>query len=119
MSDEPKPIENSAEWAMPEPVFRTSDGHTPKGPPTDEVDTETPDAMNADDHLPVISDADAAATTEEMPAYKPAPVPKPKGGGCFKSFLFILGAIALFAAIIVAALIYFLFYYKPTDSLPF
>lgn len=121
MSDEPNPIEKTDGWQLPEPVYRTSEGHTPKAPPAEEVDTETPDDEFAKTlPAPVLSDEAAAAITEEMPAYQRAPEPpqKPKSG-CFRSAILIVGVIALFALSIVIALIYFLFYFRPADTVTF
>lgn len=52
MSDEPKPKENGTEWSMPEPIFRSSEGHTPKArsyPAADEIDTLSPNADDQED----------------------------------------------------------------------
>ena len=51
MSDEPKPKDNGTEWSMPEPIFRSSEGHTPKArsyPAADDIDTLSPNADDVD-----------------------------------------------------------------------
>ena len=125
MSDEPiiddLPTEDatpsSEKWVMPEPVFRTSDGHTPKSiesdldgedtdPNLDITDKDAADKPGSD-----IPDDVAVAITEEMPVYSP----KAKRG-YFRSFLFIFGMIALLAAAIIAALVYYLSHLRPTDT---
>ena len=122
MSDEPKPDETPAEWSMPEPVFRTTDGRTPKGAAVVDIgneDTTEPGFHDA----PTIKTADLVpSNTEEKPAKgkvkvkaKAAAKPKKKRG-CAKSFLMTVGMIALIVIAIAAALIYFFVYYRPADT---
>ena len=157
MSDEPTPKENGADWKMPEPIFRSSEGHTPKRPPArtdqDEVDTESPDVYYADEvdtlspdffeadteipnvREPVAEEQDISELPTETPdldeqisAEEPREETSPdaptdpsiksetSGGGCLKSMVTIVGVIGLFAAAIVIALVYFLFYFRAADS---
>jgi hypothetical protein len=145
MSDEPKKPDSPDKWTMPEPVFRSTEGHTPAGihatVPADEsttapgfhqaktVETEglppSPDfheAITAEtEGLPAESDFHQAKTveTEGLPsktAKVKASPEKPKKRGCAKTFLFTVGLIGLGLAAMVIALVYFLFYYRPADT---
>lgn len=149
MSDEPiiddLPTEDqtkpSGEWAMPEPTFRSTDGHTPKSAPeaiyTDDMPTEiankddsafaksepktVPSADAGEDPDAVSNEAEAAdadsVETDEYEVVEKAPPPAPKAkGGCAKSFLFIVSMIGLAAVAIIIAVVYFLFYYTPAET---
>ncbi|HRI03518.1 MAG TPA: hypothetical protein PLL77_07215 [Pyrinomonadaceae bacterium] len=148
MSDEQKQPESPETWTMPEPIFRSTEGHTPAGihatVPADESTTapgfhqattlETeglqpePDIHQAKtietEGLPAEPDFHEAKTveTEGLPPatakVKAAPV-KPKKRGCAKTFLFTVGLIGLGIAAVVIALVYFLFYYRPADTVTF
>ena len=122
MSDEPELINKTAdsivvpddEWSMPEPVFRVSEGHTPKRPVAvfegDEHETEAANIDEPAEPQPDISDEIATAITEEMPIYKP------KSRGCAKNFLFIIGLIGAIAAALIILAVYFLFYFRPAET---
>jgi len=135
IDDEPEgEITDTAEWVMPKPVFRSSEGHTPKrAPETDFSDDMPTEIANKDDSAfakPVpASEADTAeieTDTDDDKAGAPAApktstvTPKAaepsKKGGCAKSFLFIVSMIGLAVAGIIIALIYFLFYYRPAET---
>ena len=145
MSDEQKQPDSPETWTMPDPVFRSTEGHTPTGIhatlPADESTTapgfhqattlETeglvpePDLHQAKtietEGLPPEPDFHQAKTveTEGLPSktakVKAAPE-KPKKRGCAKTFLFTVGLIALGIAAVVIALVYFLFYYRPAET---
>ncbi|MEO6051968.1 MAG: hypothetical protein ABIP78_11645 [Pyrinomonadaceae bacterium] len=122
MSDEPEPINKTAdsiivpdgEWSMPEPVFRTSEGNTPKSPVAvfegDEYETEAANTDEPAEPSSDISDEIAIAITDEMPVYKP------KSRGCAKNFLFIIGLIGVIAAALIILAVYFLFYFRPAET---
>ncbi|MEO6654850.1 MAG: hypothetical protein ABIO36_02100 [Pyrinomonadaceae bacterium] len=122
MSDEPELINKTADsisvpdlnWSMPEPVFRTSEGHTPKKPAAvfegDEHETETANTEEPSETPSELSDEIATAITEEMPVYKP------KTGGCAKNLLFIIGLIGAIAAAAIILAVYFLFYFRPAET---
>ena len=134
MSDEPTPkdqttndsAEPSGGWVMPEPVFRSSEGRSPKpltALPADEMDTEMPNLDPLDITLDA-TDEFANAETDEIvappvpdvqPPVPPTTPPKKKGG-CAKNVVFVLGGIGVFAAAAIIALVYFLFYARPADS---
>lgn len=98
-------------WVMPEPIFRSTEGHTPKRSTdlrgAEEVDTLETDVTETDAPAVPFPDGSSLANPVEPPKKK---------GGCFRSLLFIVGTIALFAAAIIIALIYFLFYARPVDT---
>lgn len=120
MSDEPKSDKPNGEWVMPEPVYRSSPGHTPKSAkmadPADEIPTEPgfTDEDNVDTLVPGFVDADDVPTERPIKA-QPVELPKKKRG-CARSFLTMVGVIALAVTGLVIAVIYFLFYYKSADS---
>jgi len=139
MSDEPiiddLPTEDatksSEEWVMPKPVFRTTEGRTPKSAPeaffSDEMPTEIANKDDSAFAKPVSADeADTAEfDTDPDPAVEVAPTGSletpitpsaPQKGGCAKSFLFIVSMIGLAVAAIIIALVYFFFYYRPAET---
>lgn len=98
------------EWVMPEPIFRSTEGHTPKqsmgDPGAEEVDTLETDVEESTPPVPF---------PDTLSPNRAVETPKKKGG-CFRSVLFVVGTIALFAAAVIIALIYFLFYARPVDT---
>ena len=128
MSDETKQTDSPEKWTMPDPVFRSTEGHTPSGIhatiPADES-TTAPGFHQAKTvetaGLPPEPDFHEAITaeTEGLPSkaakVKAAPV-KSKKRGCAKTFLLTVGLIGLGLAAVVIALVYFLFYYRPADT---
>ncbi|CAN5364528.1 hypothetical protein BH10ACI3_BH10ACI3_04180 [soil metagenome] len=127
MSDETKPEEQTGElaapaadgWTMPDPVFRSTEGHTPGNKAAafegDEHETESAnsDDVDLDETLKDINIAPAKAATGENTVRPLAPKKK---GGCAQSFLFILGVVGFGAIAIIAAVVYFLFYYRAAES---
>lgn len=123
MSDEQTPTnqtsENiaipSGEWVMPEPVFRTSEGRTPgSSEPNfegDEHDTESPNDEASDfaATLPDIKPELSEPLEEKAAQQKNA-------GGCFQSILVMFSVVSLSIAAIAIALIYFLFYWRTSDT---
>ena len=118
---------------MPEVVFRTSEGRTPKSLRNaidpDEIDTQSPDSDQIDPDLidtaiPNLDNSaekqpDAPDTRDDPPAntVRAAPVKVLEAKrGCAKSFLFILGLIGFLAAAIIITAIYFLFYFRPPET---
>lgn len=137
MANEPK--SNSGEWQMPEPIFRSSEGRTPKSARhddhADEIDTLSPDFAEADtDEIDVdVPDQDeidtetpntkAGSGTDPAPVYEEQPpertavraAAEKQTGGCAKTMTMILGAIALSVVVIIIVLVYYGFYYQPAD----
>ena len=134
IDDEPEDAVTSADWVMPEPVFRSSEGHTPRRAPEANFSDDMPtEIANKDDSAfarPVpASEADTAEIETdtdddkaEAPAASETSTDTPKAaqpnqkGGCAKSFLFIVSMIGLTVAAVIIALIYFLFYYRPAET---
>lgn len=128
---------------MPEPVFRSSEGRTPKPArgldaadeidtlspefseadtdeidiDQDEVDTETPESRVEVAAEPEAAVAEPSEIYEEKPPERNAvrPAAQKQAGGCAKTISMILAAIALSVVAVLIVLIYFGFYYQPTD----
>lgn len=134
MSNEPK--SKNGEWSMPEPVFRTSPGHTPRSAlhdEADDIDTASPDFTEADtdefDTEPVsqdeidtetpesAKDEDSSAETPASPqnSVRPAAAKK-QAGGCLKTFGLVAGMIAFSVIALIAVIVYFLVFYRPADT---
>lgn len=120
MSDEPQSDKPNGEWVMPEPVYRSSPGRTPKSAnmadPADEIPTEPgfSDEDNIDTLAPGFVDADDVPT--ERPIRAQAEPPRKKKRGCAQSLLTVVGVIALALIGVVIAVVYFLFYYRSADN---
>jgi hypothetical protein len=132
MSDEPTPKDQKPTdaapaiggWVMPEPVFRSSEGHTPKSASIggqEEVDTDVP-ALDPMDITLDASDELANAETDEIAAPVPAAIAPPQASnksGCAKNVVVILSVIGFIAAAVVVAVVYYLFYFRPADTSTF
>lgn len=114
MSDEAKkPGENGGEWQMPEPVFRSSEGHTPRAIadddfPTDpgfddEAPTETANRPDSDDHVQTVRPKEKTRVRHQ----------KKKKHGCLKSVALTIIVLVTSVALIVGTVIYFIFYSGP------
>ncbi len=125
MSDEPG-SKNDGEWRMPDPVFRSSDGFDPREKlKEDDIPTESPDRAETDEMDIEFSsdaqstDAEPVVPREEPPAagsIQPDAPPAHQGGGCFQT-VGIIGSIAAIAVVLViAGLVYFLFFYQPAQT---
>lgn len=130
MSDEPNKEKDTGEkWVMPDPIFRSSDGHTPKTAaldPQKDVPTEPGfDGEDAEVNVIVspsgispsgeVSDSDSPAQSVHA-STKTRVRHHKKKGGCAKALGLIAGAVALSAIAILIVLFYFLFYFRPTDQ---
>ena len=121
--DNKKPDENAGSWAMPEPVFRSTEGYTPRSAisgaqddiPTepgfsdeDDVPTEAPRGQSEDDddapHQSV-----RASTKIRVRHHK-------KRSGCAKVFGVVAGALALTLTTILMVLVYLLYFYRPAET---
>lgn len=127
---------------MPEPIFRSSEGHTPKSAnnvvdpddvdtaspdffeaDTDEIETDTPE-LNQDEIDTETPERNEAETTEStLPPAKPGATvraapekPKQTVGGCAKSVLMMFGIAAAVVIGIVAVAIYYLLFYTPQNT---
>jgi hypothetical protein len=120
MSDEPEPNQVNTDddrmadaWRMPKPVFRSSEGTTPKNvrPADDPADLHETPTLDDDE------------TEVEVPGKEPSPkpmgiraaAPKPRKGGCALSVFAITTLVALAAGGVVIALIYWFYLSPPPD----
>ncbi|MBK6725022.1 MAG: hypothetical protein IPG58_17685 [Acidobacteria bacterium] len=124
MSDEAKKDQAAGgEWTMPEPVFRSTEGYTPKTAvhsAQDEIPTEPgfSEVETEEDILVTVvvaSDDDKGGQAVRASTKTRIRHPK-KRSGCAKTFGLIAGAIALSIFAIIAAVVYFLVFYKPADT---
>jgi len=108
MSDEPTAKDQTPGWSMPEPVFRTSEGRTPKAVKPeidhDDIHTEIPDLdeVQTGNQQP---DAPSATPANTVRATS-AKVAKPKSGR-FNGVWIIVSILGVLA--VAAAVVYFLF----------
>ena len=125
--DEAPPIKPAEQWVMPEPVFRRSDGYTPRVMVGNEDPTITPDSVTTLEvdserdqaHLDASADASAIAeqpnfVTDE-PTTAPAgsiAAPVKKKGGFLRILLIILGLALVIGGLIVAGVLGVLWYYS-------
>lgn len=125
MSDETKkPAQEDGGWVMPEPIFRSSEGHTPRTAqfgPQDDIPTEPGFSDETTDEtieIPVVSEepdveephqAVRATTKTKIRHHK-------KRSGCAKVFGLIAGAVAVALTSIFLVLVYFLYFYRPAET---
>lgn len=119
MSDEQENKEpDSKPWIMPEPIFQSSEGYTPKsalvrdafGGPSEH---ETEDALSEstdtiDDLSPPMKDVPDALSSKPQ-----------KGRGCANVLISVIGVIAAIILVVLIVLVYFLFWYLPQDNTTF
>lgn len=123
MSDEPKSKDGG--WKAPEPVFRSTEGRTPRTANSyidaDDIDTAAPDFREVDtdefdtDPAPVAK-AEMGGAVAAKPTVRPTPAPQPTSGGCFSTLLAMFGVATLFFAVLVAVAVYFLLFYTPPST---
>lgn len=127
--DNKKPDENAGSWAMPEPVFRSTEGYTPRSAMSgaqDDIPTE-PGFSDEDDEPTAIpnaaaSDSDIEGEGDDSPHQSVRATTKvrvrhhKKRSGCAKVFGVIAGALALTLTTIVMVLVYFLYFYRPAET---
>lgn len=110
MSDEAKKPGETGEWQMPEPVFRSSEGHTPRAM----VDDDFPTDPGFDDEAPTET-ADKPETEIQSQGVRPSSKTKvrhqkKKKRGCLKSFALTVVVLVLSVLLIVFSVIYYFFY---------
>lgn len=125
MSDEANNGKDAAEeWVMPAPIFRSSEGYTPKTAsldPQEDVPTE-PGLGGEDTDDEIVVSPSEEVKGGETPAQSVHASTKirirhhKKKGGCAKVFGVIAGTIALSIFAIIAAVVYFLVFYKSADT---
>ncbi len=118
--DDPAPdeIKSPVEWVMPEPVFRSSKGRTPKSGTAEAAD-DALDLMDTDPNMgsgiEPEEDISGEKTIEIVGGAKAKVQPK---RGCLSKFLYLILGIVLLAAAAIFAIIYFFYYaVKSTDGL--
>ena len=125
MSDEAKKEAAGGEWTMPEPVFRSTEGYTPKSAvhsAQDEIPTEPGFSDDETEEAIALPDAPDETSDEEKGGQAVRASTKTrirhskKRSGCAKTFGLMAAAVALSIFAIMAAIIYFFMFYKPTDS---
>jgi len=125
MSDKVKKEAAKSEWTMPEPVFRSTEGFTPKSAVhslQDEVPTEpgfSDDETEEDITLPDAPEevAGEEASGQHVRASTKTRIRHPKKrSGCAKTFGLVAGAIVLSVIGMIAAAIYFIVFSKPADT---
>ena len=103
-------------WSMPEPVFRSSRGTTigsknADADPEREIATE-PIGFKDDADVPKPASQSVRVKEEDRVSRH-----KKKKGGCAKFFTLIALMVGLFVGLLIAAAIYFLFYYRPSSTI--
>lgn len=105
-------------WTMPKPVFRSSEGVTPKNRLPDEaafVSTD-PDMLSGAETPAEKPDEDTDTATNERGRIKVVPAqPKAKTGGCAFSVVAILLMVAAGLAALIVVLAYFYYSTPPPD----
>ena len=118
MSDETKKEDpKGAEWQMPQPVFRSSPGKTPNGAAVsqEEIPTEPGFSDRTTEEVEVPAEFADRQNQTVRPSTK-VRVRHKKKGGCARAFVTIVSLITVAAIVIIGALIYFLFYYRPAET---
>ena len=99
MSDT-NPSIDPAEWQMPEPTFRSTEGRTVRNNAA-EIDIPTESKFG----LPFESASQSV---------RQAPIVKKRG--CASTMLVVLAIVVVAILAVIAALVYFLFFYSPADT---
>ncbi len=105
MSDEPEAIEPTAPWKMPEPVFRTTEGVTPKTARR-HVDPAPDDDMHLHDTL--INEEPSAGSDDQIPPAAPVKAAA-ANRGWVRGSVYVAVLMGLIAAATLAAAYYYYF----------
>ena len=113
------PVKPADAWVMPEPVFRRSDGFTPRKSAGNEDETVTPDHITTPETLGSVEGAEEVPPIAEQPDISEAPgletaadVPERKRSGSFlRLLLLVLGiaGVAVVIGVIVTAILLWYF----------
>ena len=101
-------------WVMPEPVFRSTVGSTPGSKladPESEIATESVGFGEEPDPAKPASQSVRVKEEDRTSRHKK------KKGGCAKFFTLLALLVGLFVGLLIAAAIYFVFYYRPSSTL--
>jgi len=140
MGNEPdKKVDAAAAWSMPEPVFQSSEGRAPGQrlhidrqedittqpdlvDPQDDIPTEPGFKDDPQEDIPTepgfrTDDDDVVGTAADYAKdyAEETPTP-PRGSGCAKTMLSLVGIVAIAAIGIICLAVYLLFYYRPASS---
>lgn len=113
MGDEVKKEGSNGEWQMPEPVFRSTEGYTPKKvssveealasePDADELPTETPD--KPDETIQTVRPKEKTRVRHQ----------KKKKRGCLKSAALTIVILIASVGLIIVTAIYYFFHSGPS-----
>jgi len=109
-TDETEGLEKRT-WAMPEPVFQSTRGHTPGKKDLDpEADIET-ESIGFSDSAAGKSSQSVRIKEEERGARH-----KKKKGGCAKFFTLLAVLVGLVIGLGILGLVYLIFYYRPSST---
>jgi hypothetical protein len=108
-----EPVGPAGKWTMPEPIFRSSEGENMSSEEIDfSVDDIATEIANVED--------DQLKTTPQnadQPVSKNVEPTSKKGkSGCGQTVLFLVGMVGAFLAMIIAAFIYYFYFFRSTDS---
>ena len=112
-TDETEGLEKRT-WAMPEPVFQSTRGHTPgrKGlDPESEIETESI-GFRGDLDATLGGPAQSVRVKDEERSSRH----KKKKGGCAKFFTLLAVLVGLVIGLGILGLVYLLFYYRPSST---
>ncbi|MBV9216370.1 MAG: hypothetical protein JO053_09350 [Acidobacteria bacterium] len=120
MGDEKKPDQPQGDaWKMPEPIFRSSPGKTPKklDLSQEEVPTEPGfSEMETEEDVAVPSGVIGSEPSQGVRPSTKIRVRHKKKGGCAKLVLTLIGLVAAAVIIILGAMVYLLFYYRAPET---
>ena len=108
-TDETEGLGRNDVWVMPEPVFRSTPGRRPGEKRDPQIDIET-------EPVGFAQTTETAAQTVRAKEERPHRHKKKKGG-CARFFTLLAVLIGLAIGSVVVALVYFLFYYRPSSTI--
>lgn len=116
MMDEKQQPDTENGWEMPEPIFRSTKGYNPLKNVDAEADilTETADESSSESETGE-SETGELINADEKQHVRPK-APAKKKGGCLSTAAFFVGIICLSLAAVLAALLYFLYFYVPEPT---
>lgn len=116
VSEEQKPNgENQEAWVMPEPIFRSSEGRNLRAK---EIDHDPQADLTTEPIGFRTGEISMSGTSKQSVRVKEDSIQrhKKKKRGCAKFFGVLAILIGLVVGVIIAAVIYFLFYYRPAGN---
>lgn len=121
---------SNGEWKMPDPVFRSTEGHDPRlrrlsqddiptdspDVDTDEFDTDTPEQIILDESADPAGEPPKPKPAANTVRAAPPAAAGGKGSGCLKTLGVVGGVVLAGAVLLIAVLIYLLFFYQPGET---